>query len=351
MKILLAYPGHSWSTIDVALGYHAALVDLGHEVKAYNYHRALAFYHLALEAWSEHNPAADLDPNLYLLMASERIIFDALDLVPDIVLLISGHALHRRAFDLLYRLDLPIALVATESPYLDQQIATIIDKGHVALTFTNDRSSCGILPGEVEYLPHAYDPKRHHPQEVTPEFRSDIFFHGTLWPERRPVLQAAEAADPGAQVRITGVDPAIPDPAGAAAHLENFIDNEELAKYYAGAKIAINHHRTYIGTDNGSERHLDRPADSLGPRAYEIAACGAFQICDNTRPELGRIFGDTVPTYDPANLPALQQQLRYYLQHDEERLAMASEAADRVRDCTFMHRAQTILIPKIEEVI
>src|SRR4030065_2583401 len=95
------------------------------------------------------------------------------------------------------------------------------------------------------------------------------------------------------------------------------VDNAELIKYYCGTKIALNHHRTIVGKDSrGEELHIDQ-AYSLGPRAYEIAACGAFQLCDDTRPELQEVFGDSVATYRDGG--DLRDKIAYYLSHDDER--------------------------------
>ena len=50
MKILLVYPGASWSPYDVATGYEAALRSLGHEVVTFDYHLEYGFFKRYL-AW------------------------------------------------------------------------------------------------------------------------------------------------------------------------------------------------------------------------------------------------------------------------------------------------------------
>jgi len=97
---------------------------------------------------------------------------------------------------------------------------------------------------------------------------------------------------------------------------------------------------------DGQEVHL--AGWSLGPRAYEIAACGAFQLSDE-RPELREIFGDAVATYvDGADL---RRKVDYYLTHEGEREEMALEALDLVQSCSFEDRAEQILLPTIKEVL
>jgi spore maturation protein CgeB len=90
-------------------------------------------------------------------------------------------------------------------------------------------------------------------------------------------------------------------------------------------------------------------AYSLGPRAFEIAACGAFQLCDDTRPELREIFDDTVATYTDGR--DLQSTTAYYLAHDAKRQEMAQEARRRVAPCSFLNRAREIVVPELERLI
>lgn len=346
MRILLSYPGHMFSTWDVAEGYEKALKALGHDVRVFDYHNRLAFYNSALAHFAEQERGFRRHPSDQLVMASESIILEAVDFVPDVVLMVNGMNLHRRAFDLLRRLCIPVVILLTESPYLDEIQATIASKGHVAGLLTNDRASVGPL-GEatglpVRYLPHSFDPDRHRPRPMVEHYRSDVFFWGTLWPERIEALAPLGELVDDYDIEIGGLDPADIDS-------DDLMTNSELANYYARTKIAINQHRSIISGGSDGERHIaSGEAYSIGPRAYEIAACGAFQICDDTRPELHDVFNGHIPTYrDGAELLEL---VRYYLAHDDEREAKAAAALEAVRGCTFEARAQDIVIPFLTEV-
>ncbi len=352
MRILLAYPGSAFSTYDVATGYEAALHKAGHKLQVFNYHDQLAFYQESLKFWKRENANFEPHPNMFLVMASERLVIDVLDFVPDVMVIISGYCLHRRAFDLVYKLGVPIVLLLTESPYQDESQAVIIEKGHIDLAFTNDKSSLETLPGLRAYLPHSYNPAVHYPVEVNERYKTDVFFHGTLWPERRKLFSGLGEIGDGERgsVVIGGFDPSVPDTSAAKAAQKNLVSNEELAKWYNGTKIAINHHRTFVGTDeNGDEKHINGTAWSLGPRAYEISACGAFQLCDDTRPELKEVFGDTIATYtDRADL---EDKIGYYLNHAKEREDMAEGAFNKLLKCSFDARAKRILMPAIKSFV
>jgi spore maturation protein CgeB len=353
MRILIIYPGHSHSTYDVARGYENALSVLGHEVQVHNYHNQLAFFSEAIRHWMRLNPDFKLEnPNDAIrILSSESVAIQAIDHVPDVVLIVCGIALHRRAYNLLHSLGLPLVLLATESPYLDETQAQIVEQGHISLTFANDKSS--VLPlremtgKPVEYLPHSLDHLLHYNQDVGEEYKSDLFFLGTMWPERRrlltPLKRWAGRWRPGWTVRIDGPTPM------ARGQSSRLIDNDELARFYNGTRVALNHHRTIIKTDGeGKEVHVGQ-AYSIGPRAYEIAACAAFQLCDGTRPELAEVFGDTVATY--ADAADLRRKVDYYMAHDDEREDMAWAACERAQACSFEDRAKNILLPCIEEVL
>lgn len=346
MRVLIAYPGHKFSTWDVAVGYESALRELGHVVQSFDYHTRLAFYANALTYFQVENKDFERSDGDYSVLASEAIAIEAIDFVPDVVLVITGTALHRRGYDLLNRLSIPIAVLLTESPYADEVHAPILEKGHVAVAFTNEKNSVATLSEDagvpVHYLPHSFDPERHKREKVHKVYDSNVFFFGTLWEERKRLFEGLKGKR---GYRVDGVDPALDGVSDTPP-----IPNSEMAKWYNGTKIAINHHRTFCGVANdGSERHIKMPAFSLNPRAFEIAACGTFQLCDDSRGELRAIFADTVATY---NTPLdLTWQLDYYLSKDKERRDMAGEAHLIVQECTFANRAKTIIEPILMETI
>ena len=350
MKILLGWPGHSHSTADIAYGYEKALRRAGHDVRSFDYHNRLAFYRNALHGYAEAVPGFKRRHSVVMVLASESIILEAVEFVPDVVLLINGMGLHRRAYDLLKQLCLPVVILLTESPYLDEWQRKIADLGHTAGLLTNDLSSVESLSDyvgvPVAYLPHSYDTEKHRPRKSVRHFESDVFFHGTLWPERQEILTPLGELVDDYDLHIGGINPT---DNGGVIDPNDLMDNREMAQYYAGAKVAINHHRTIISGGDEGERHIEPgEAYSLGPRAYEIAACGAFQLSDGTRPELHDVFNGHIPTYkDGAELLKL---VKHYLTHDAEREQKAAAALEAVQGCSFDDRAREIVIPFITEV-
>lgn len=346
MRILLCYPGNAFSTVDVAIGYENALKIIGIPMDIYDYNNRLAFYDVALKAWEGKSDyrmkAGDLQA-----LAGEALAIQALDFVPDAVVVVSGLALHPRAYELLYKLNVPLFLILTECPYIDSEQVNLVKQSFAAGVFVNDRSSVETIGKNANvptcYLPHSYDPERHYPMLVGPEYGSDVYFYGTMWPERIEMVQPLMAHRNGWNMKINGAE-------FNGKPLVN-IPNEELIKNYSGTKIAINHHRTIVRVKDRKVEHIPAygQAWSIGPRAYEIAAAGAFQLCDDTRPELNEVFGESVPTYtDGADL---LDKVGYFLAHGTERQELAREAHVRVQSCSFEERAKTILLPFIEEVV
>lgn len=348
MKVLLVYPGTRHSTYDVALGYHEALEELGHTVIPFNFHDYLDYHAGAIRFWKRENP--NFRPNdaataeMWTRWSSEPVVIHIVEHAPDLILIISGMTLHAHTYNLMGRFNIPKAVVLTECPYIDKRQAEILMYGHTHLAFVNDKNSVGPLKEltgkPTVYLPHSYSPKRHYPAPVDTEYQTDLFFHGTWWPERGEVFEKLNFN--GHKIRIVGVGWE-----AGVGHMQHVTANDELAEWYRGTKIALNHHRT-IQQVGENPKHIPMDAAwSIGPRAYEIAACGAFQLSDNTRPELGEVFGNSVATYTDAD--DLQEKVDYYLAHDNERVAMASESLARVENCSFTDRARKVLIPAIEE--
>jgi spore maturation protein CgeB len=350
---MISYPGHAVSTIDVANGFYRALKRTDNEIWLFDYNTRLAFYKVAFDAWKKRNPDFN-QVNGFLVCASESIALETIDFVPDVVLIINGMQLHKRGYDLLRSLKVPVVIMLTESPYADGLQAQALKTTRAIAAFTNDKKSIKPLSEyagiPVEYMPHSYDPAVHYPRDydkLEDKYKSDLFFYGSLWQERKDLFKQINGR-PG--IIIGGVDPAV-DRVATSAH--KIMTNEEMANYYSGAKISLNHNRTICGVDPDGIRQAEHispgEAYSLGPRAYEIAACGSFQLCDDQRQELKEVFAGSVATYTDAS--DLNRKVEYYLTHDDERVNMAREARARVQGCTFDNRVNNILLPYLTEVL
>jgi spore maturation protein CgeB len=341
MRIMIMYPGAEWSVYDVARGYETALANLGHEVRPFNYHLHYRYQKTFL-GWLCQTQGMKFPADAACLRATEASITEIVEFAPQLLFIVSGLGWHRRGYDLAYRLGIPMVFVCTESPYMDAEQYEIVAKGHISMVFTNDRVSVPVYEDlcPTYYLPHSFDPTRHYRRDVGLEYQTDVFFWGTLWAERRHLLGSLDLSAYRAKVGGAYTDPNRPD-----VLIGEIMDNEEMALWYSGTKLALNHHRKDVF---GGGLLARGDAYSLGPRAFEIAAMGAFQLCDDTRPELRDVFGDSIATY--ADAEECQDKIDYYLTHDAEREGMAQAAWRRVQSCSFEQRANQIVIPALERL-
>lgn len=360
MKILLVYPGTRYSTYDVARGWETALKELGHEVIDFPSHDWVQFFILAFAAWK-----ADTEQRIGIknskeydaigaVMASEQLIPRTMATEPDAMLFVTGNLIPPHVYKMIDKLNVPRVVILTESPYDDDVQLEILRMGRFDAAFTNDKISVRLLRERagipVEYLPHSFCPTRHGPGEPDEDYWTDAYFHGTMFPERRRLFERYLGRRYGGNGNYDKwgvfISPHLP-----GADENQILTNEELVLYYQATSIGLNHHRTSNGTWEGPESHINYGgAWSIGPRAYEIAACGAFQLCDDARPELREVFGDSVATYKMDDADDLEDKLDYYLTHDDEREAMAETAYERVQGCRFIDRARNILLPVLETI-
>lgn len=93
-----------------------------------------------------------------------------------------------------------------------------------------------------------------------------------------------------------------------------YIDNKELYRYYANAGIVLNDHRkdmVFYGF--------------VSNRIYDVTASGGFVLTDYM-PEIEEAYGESVATYKDYN--EFKEKIEYYLNHPEERKAMAEKARE-----------------------
>ncbi len=346
MKLLCINPGSSWSTIDLYNGYTVAWREQGHQVIEYLLDRRLVaanrWLHYQWQRARRRNPEEAVRPtvNDVAYLASFESVIKALRQDVDWVIVFSALHFHPGVLEAMGKAGLRSAVLLTESPYQDAQQAPWAALATVA--FTNERTSVEWLRqfnDNVHYLPHAYDPAKHFPGPDTAEGvdAHDVVFVGTDWPERVELFSAVnwEGIDLGLYGLWTSL--------GSRSRLRRYlrqctVDNTTTAALYRRAKIGLNPYRQSVSRRHGAPRVTT--AESLNPRAVELAASGCFHLCD-WRPEVEEVFGDLVPTYrTPAEMEEL---IRYYLAHPEEREARARLLPERVKDRSFTQLGQQII--------
>lgn len=345
MKVLLVGPGASWSTTDVADGLRFGLLYHGVEIVEYSLDTRIAraqgwMYYNWRRARKSHPTIAK--PNIadVFYQAGRDALTQALWHEVDAVLVVSAMFLHPDVIVMMKRAHLRVFVLFTETPYdlpKELDVAKLVDG-----CWTNERSSVADFQAVNPcsgYLPHAWHPERHMPgpQPGDAKVRAhDVVFVGSAFSERIEWLSAID---------WTGIDLGLYGSWELGKHhaLAPFvrgqqIDNATTAALYRRAKIGLNLYRTSMGSGK-VVRHITH-AESLNPRAYELAACGAFHLSTH-RDEVPEVFGDYVPTFvSPSDASAL---LHRWLADDDGRAAVASQLPACVAESSWRTRATTVI--------
>jgi spore maturation protein CgeB len=274
--------------------------------------------------------------------------------------------------------------------------------------FVWDRRYIEILKtrfGDAHYLPLGANPDVFHPRVPDPEHAADVAFIGSVadnpdfdaqrsaqgWPA--PLISLAgqifstwkTSGDTDIEAILhTMLDRMQPQLADA---LRRFVQNAQQYTMFQQSILAqIAHHQRWeairalpparvnvyggpgwndLGLDHVSanppvDYHTQTPvvyssakinlnissiqlATALNQRAFDVPACGGFLLTD-FREDAATLFtpGQDIAVYN--SLDDLKDKTTYYLEHEDERLAMAARARERVlREHTWAHRAQSII--------
>ena len=341
MRLLIVDPGAAYSTHDVFVGLYNALQAQGHDLHVYQLthrlNRAESWLQYCWRKAGKPEPAPTHADYVY------RASFEVLERVPhfgvDGVLFISAMFVHPKILRALKHYGIPTGIVFTESPYDDgpqYRIAELVD-----VCWTNERTSLRVLRlanPRTYYLPHAYNDAAYGAADLDEAVPAhDVVFVGTAFPERVEILSAVDWS--GIDLGLYGQWRTL----GSRSKLRQYvrgsvIDNRVALELYRRAKIGLNLYRTSRGLDYRAPRISS--ADSLNPRAYDLAAACCFQISDY-RAEVPERFGASVPTFKRRQ--DLARMLRHYLAHPESRAQRASIAHRLVAPHTYAARARQLV--------
>ena len=160
------------------------------------------------------------------------------------------------------------------------------------------------------YIPQFTNPERFKPAENEAKV-TEVLFVGSNH-SRKGRLSVNYAVDAKADLSVYGK---FWETFLAPEYLKgNYIDNDELYKYYSGAKVVLNDHREDM-----------RYFGFVSNRIYDVTASGGFVFTDYL-PEIEKAYGDSIATYKSEQ--EFKEKLEYYLSHDSERQNMAKRARE-----------------------
>jgi spore maturation protein CgeB len=212
------------------------------------------------------------------------------------------------------------------------------------LTPMSQNCSCSWVearkPKNTICVNQGYDKYLHRPLELTDEEKeqltSDVSFIGTFEKSRANIM--LNIAKAGIKVRIWGNL----WQKWANSHPNLIIENKPLygenyIKALCGSKVNL----AFLRKAN---------QDQQTSRTIEIPACGAFMLAERTR-ELQQLFeeGKEVEFFDINNIPEMIEKIKYYLNHEEERKAIAQAARNRCSSSKYSYKE--ILRPLLKKII
>ena len=349
-SLLLVHPGASSSTADVFNGLSWGLRQLDVNLHEYSLDRRLLWARRFLQsAYRRHvkvnGPLKDTPPQNedILYLAGQGVIERALQADAEWVIVISGGNFHPACVQLLRRAGRKVGVVLTEGPYWtewEQQYAASAD-----VCWTNERTSVAAIRQTCPftfYLPTAFHPEHHRPlepRELDNDLPAhDVVFVGTGFEERIALLEQIDWT--GIDLGLYGLWELLPSRHRLRTCVRGrTIDNRDAVILYQKAKIGLNLYRTSKGYGRGMP-HVEG-AESLNPRAYELAACGVFQVSDY-RAEVSEVFGGhAVPFFQWSG--GLEGKIRYFLEQLGIRMQFATEARQRVQPHNYGARAVQLL--------
>jgi len=347
MKVLVTAPGASWSTADVEAGLLHGLQHHGIDLVRYRLDtridRSARWLHANWRRARKTNPTIE-KPNVadVFYQAGIGALEMALRHQVDVVLVVSAMYFHPDVIIMLKRAGLRVVVLFTESPYdLDKElaIAKLVDG-----CWTCERSAVTAFQRvnrRVGYLRHAWHPVRHlaGPQPGDEQVPAhDVVFVGSGFHERVTWLSAID---------WTGIDLGLYgnwDSLSTRHPLRAFVRggvtaNAVTSALYRRARVGLNLYRTSQGW--GPTAPAIAHAESLNPRAYELAACGVIHV-STYRDEVVECFGDYVPTFDTPDQASAQ--IRTALAFDAAtRAGIAAALPACVAESSWVQRATQVI--------
>lgn len=340
MRVLVVHPGPAWATADVYHGWCNGLHAAGAEVRTFNLDSRLDVYSTACRA--DGTPIWP-DGHEQVALVAHDLHGATFQFAPDWVLVIAPKLLPVWCYDTLRARRVRVAMLHTESPYLD--VEQLVNAEHADLNLINDPTNIDQFReiGPVAYVPHAYDPARHHPGPS--KWDADFAWVGTAgatFPSRTRFFE--QVTWPTELVVLAGLWDGVTETSPIhrflrAAGTDGLMDNNDTVDLYRGTRISANLYRS-------PGDHTDDTFNAgwaMGPREVELAATGTFFARHSPAGHGGE--GDQIlgmlPTFTEPD--ELAEIVAYYLDHDDTRTRLAVEARAAVADRTFEAHARTLI--------
>lgn len=262
----------------------------------------------------------------------------------DLFIAFDGEELDRSFVEKLTALCLRKVMWVTEDPY--ERSVNAANADLFDLVFTNDFGSVSVYGDKGRHLAFAADERFHlHtvPASDTDHYLYDLFFAGTPWPNRAAFLERLQRAIPTINLKLAlPRNPFIPEPKlGIEPSAYDWrTPNTEFAKFANRSRSVLTLHREFSASGN------DPVAQTPGPRFFEVALAGGFQLVDTSNPEIrvDDFYSEGQDYVGFRNVEDCIDKLEYYLARPAERLAIAKSAQQAtLAEHLYSHRVEKLL--------
>lgn len=234
------------------------------------------------------------NPNAYLTLAIQRaaealfgkeniVLADNMSLGEaaasgehDTLLCIDGQRLNQALIRRIRPAFKTLILWTFEDPFmgeLNSQVSPLFD-----YIFTNDPSSVETYQGKGHYLPLAASQWLHErPVRTAGTYDYDLFFAGTMWPNRVQTLRRVLTSFPDVRLKLVCPSneylPPLPDDIAALA-LQRPVSHEAFIDFANASAVTLTMFRNYAGHGDVSQ------ATAPGPRFFELGLAGTAQVVE-----------------------------------------------------------------------
>ncbi len=253
----------------------------------------------------------------------------------DILVCLDGQRLHEGLLRRVRRAFRCMVLWLFEDPFmLDYNIQNIDLFDHI---FTNDPACVGAYGGKGHYLPLAAS-HRFHFRAIKPdaELDYDIFFAGTMWPNRIRSLRRIIGAFPDARLKLVCPTneylPPLPSDLARRA-IQWPISHESFVDFANASRVTLTMFRDYASHGDAGE------AAAPGPRLYELALAGTAQVVECSE-AMDRAHFDATPGVEVVSDSAqLVEAVRRLLESPTLRAERAVQTQRQVAEAQlYTHR-------------
>ena len=196
---------------------------------------------------------------------------------------------------------------------------------------------------KVYHMPLGFSPDVYKFQDIPEDYKSDVCLAGAIFDRRRKAIEELRQIKDKINFRV--ITPK--DWIGRIIHPEDIahlhrshVSPDELGRYYAGSKIILCINRDFEPSNTTGV------SSSTPGRVFQETACRRMVMIDDTRPEINDYFEDgkeiIIFKHDDPN--DLREKILYYLEHEEEREAIAHNGYVRtMAENTWKHRIKRML--------